>query len=59
MPAGDRGRWHVFDNCARLGLSPPGGQPVWRQVDAELLRLASAAGAADRPAHHDAGVRSG
>ena len=21
MPAGDHGRWHVFDNCARLGLS--------------------------------------
>ena len=41
MPAGDRGRWHVFDNCARLGLAPPGGRPVWRQVDEELLRLAS------------------
>jgi hypothetical protein len=41
MPPGDRGRWHVFDNCARLGLPPPGGRPVWRQVDAELLRLAS------------------
>jgi hypothetical protein len=42
MPAGDRGRWHVFDNCARLGLPPPGGRPVWQQVDEELLRLASA-----------------
>jgi hypothetical protein len=40
MPAADRGRWHVFDNCDRLGLPPPGGRPVWRQVDEELLRLA-------------------
>lgn len=43
MPPGDHGRWHVFDNCARLGLAPPGGRPVWRQVDAALLRLAAAA----------------
>jgi hypothetical protein len=43
MPAGDRGRWHVFDNCARLDLAPPGGRPVWRQVDEMLLRLASPA----------------
>ena len=41
MPAGDRGRWHVFDNADRLGLAPPGGEPVWRQVDAALLRLAA------------------
>ena len=41
MPAGDRGRWHVFDNCTRLGLPPPGGRPVWRQVDEELVRLAA------------------
>lgn len=41
MAAGDRGRWHVFDNCARLGLAPPGGRPVWRQVDEELVKLAS------------------
>jgi hypothetical protein len=41
MPAGDRGRWHVFDNCERLGLAPPGGRPVWRQFDDELLRLAA------------------
>ena len=47
MPAGDRGRWHVFDNCARLGLTPPGGQPVWRQFDAELLRLAATAAPRD------------
>jgi len=40
MPAGDHGRWHVFDNCSRLGLPPPGGRPVWRQVDEALLRLA-------------------
>jgi hypothetical protein len=40
MPPGDRGRWHVFDNCARLSLTSPGGEPVWRQFDAELLRLA-------------------
>ena len=40
MPAADHGRWHVFDNCSRLGLPPPGGRPVWRQVDEELLRLA-------------------
>jgi hypothetical protein len=46
MPPGDRGRWHVFDNCARLGLPPPGGRPVWEQVDEELLRLA---GAVTRP----------
>ena len=39
MPAGDKGRWHVFDNCARLGLRPPGGRPVWAQVDEALLRL--------------------
>jgi hypothetical protein len=39
MPAGDRGRWHVFDNTARLGLPPPGGRPVWRQVDEALVRL--------------------
>jgi hypothetical protein len=41
MPTGDRGRWHVFDNCARLGLVPPGDRPVWRQFDDELLRLAA------------------
>jgi len=40
MPAADHGRWHVFDNCSRLGLPPPGGRPVWRQVDEALLRLA-------------------
>ena len=26
MPAGDHGRWHVFDNCDRLRLPPPGGR---------------------------------
>jgi hypothetical protein len=41
MPAGDHGRWHVFDNTDRLGLPPPGGRPVWRQFDDELLRLAA------------------
>lgn len=41
MPVGDRGRWHVFDNTDRLGLAPPGGRPVWRQVDDALLRLAA------------------
>jgi hypothetical protein len=40
MPARDHGRWHVFDNCARLGLVPPGGRSVWEQFDEELLRLA-------------------
>ena len=50
MPAGDRGRWHVFDNCARLGLAPPGGRPVWRQFDEELLRLASSARTSRLPA---------
>ena len=40
MPARDRGRWHVFDNCTRLRLPPPGGRPVWRQVDEALVRLA-------------------
>ncbi len=40
MPPGDHGRWHVFDNCTRLGLPPPGGVPVWRQFDEALLRLA-------------------
>ncbi len=44
MPPGDRGRWHVFDNCERLGLPPPGGRPVWRQVDEVLLRLAADGG---------------
>jgi hypothetical protein len=42
LPAGDHGRWHVFDNCSRLGLPPPDGRPVWRQVDGALLRLAAA-----------------
>jgi hypothetical protein len=42
MPAEDHGRWHVFDNCDRLGLPPPNGRPVWRQVDEALLRLAAA-----------------
>ena len=40
MPAGDHGRWHVFDNCARLGLVPPEGVPVWRRFDDALVRLA-------------------
>jgi hypothetical protein len=44
MPARDRGRWHVFDNCDRLGLAPPGGRPVWRQFDDALLRLAAGPG---------------
>jgi hypothetical protein len=44
MPADDRGRWHVFDNCARLGLAPPGGRPVWRQFDEALLQLAAPTG---------------
>jgi hypothetical protein len=39
MPARDHGRWHVFDNTDRLGLPPPGGRPVWRQVDDALVRL--------------------
>jgi hypothetical protein len=46
MPARDRGRWHVFDNCDRLGLVPPGGRPVWRQFDDALLRLAAGPGPA-------------
>jgi hypothetical protein len=52
MPGGDRGRWHVFDNTERLGLPPPGGRPVWQQVDDALLRLAAqppAAAAAPSP----------
>jgi hypothetical protein len=40
MPAADHGRWHVFDNCDRLHLPPPGGRSVWLQVDEALLRLA-------------------
>jgi hypothetical protein len=58
MPPGDRGRWHVFDNCARLGLPPPGGRPVWQQVDEELLRLAAAGGSRDPvgPPHRAARV---
>ncbi|HXV92418.1 MAG TPA: hypothetical protein VD813_03895 [Pseudonocardia sp.] len=40
MPARDRGQWHVFDNAERLGLPPPGGRPVWEQVDEALARLA-------------------
>ncbi len=50
MPPGDHGRWHVFDNCTRLGLPPPGGVPVWRQFDDTLLRLGGNRGRADRPA---------
>jgi hypothetical protein len=46
MPPGDRGRWHVFDNCDRLGLAPPWGRPVWRQFDDALLRLAAGDAAA-------------
>jgi len=41
MPAADRGQWHVFDNAERLGLPPPGGRPVWEQVDEALVRLAT------------------
>jgi hypothetical protein len=52
MPAGDHGRWHVFDNCDRLRLVPPGGRPVWRQFDEALLRLVTEAGSTD-----DAGAR--
>ena len=42
MPAGDHGRWHVFDNCDRLGLTPPGGRSGLAAVRRrQLLRLAT------------------
>ena len=41
MPAGDHGRWHVFDNCDRLGLAaagPPAGVAAGRRGAAAARR---------------------
>ncbi len=55
---GSRGRWHVLDLRARLGIDPPGTPTFWQRLDDALLARVGAATGRTAPVRAPAALRS-